>query len=201
MTWSHNVTGNTPPCELCLVPLKAWQGVSSPPPSPFQHVLGPDNIREGASRRGHEFQRLGVWRRNVSHMVKTKGGDYTPWYVKYPLHLRHVVLKDQRLEGRYPECRFPGPRQISAWDGWLSRSPLWSASGLCAGQEKAGSHICSANPAQKPKTSLLMFHFLEKTNVSAFWRRKKKSAGEIKGKAGVKCLILTMNLDQKRFVG
>lgn len=62
-----NMTGNTPPCEVRLMPLEAWQGISLPPPPPLpQHVLTPNDIREGAPWRGHEFEGFAVWKRSWS---------------------------------------------------------------------------------------------------------------------------------------
>lgn len=55
---------NPPPCEVCLLPLLAWQCVSFPPPPP--HVLSSYNIRKWASWCGHEFERFFVCRRSWS---------------------------------------------------------------------------------------------------------------------------------------
>lgn len=61
------VTGSAPPREIRLVPLKARKGVSLPPPPlPPQHVLTPNNIRQGASWRRHECDGLTVWKRECS---------------------------------------------------------------------------------------------------------------------------------------
>lgn len=57
------------------MPFKAWQGISFPPPPPPQHVLTPNNIRQGASRSGHEFEGFMVWKRRASHTVQSRA-DY-----------------------------------------------------------------------------------------------------------------------------
>lgn len=82
-----NMTGNTPPCEVCLMPLKAWQSVSLPP-SPLlpQHVLTPNNIREGASWCGHEFEGFTVWKRSWSHsfVLKLRSRLQEVWGLIWP---------------------------------------------------------------------------------------------------------------------
>lgn len=46
----------------------------------------------------------------------------------------------------YRESLFLWSRRISAWCGWPSRFPPWSAVCSCEGQGERGSRTCSANP-------------------------------------------------------
>lgn len=152
------MTRNTPPCEVCLLPLQAWQGVSLPPSPPLpHHVLAPNNIREGASRCRHEFESFAVWKRSWSHslVLKLITTDYRKFDLIRPqtceAQYTHKISSRSKVRGCYRAAPFPGPRRISAWHEWLSQAPLWSAADLCAGQEVEGSHTCSTNPGQNTR--------------------------------------------------
>lgn len=152
----NNMTGNAPPREVCLVPLKAWQSVSLPPLLPPQHVFTPHDIRQRASRRGHEFDGFIVWKKRWSLV----------W------ELCSDCPDGCNLGGHYPASRFRGARRTSAWHGWPSQVHLWSAVYLCAGQGEEGSRTCSTNPGQtknKKKKRLKSISCISSTALTDFF--------------------------------
>lgn len=120
------MTGNTPPCEVCLMPLKAWQGVSFPPPPPPQHVLTPNDIRQGASRCGHEFEGFTVWKRSWSRSLMMKlMWDSDMWnqiFTHHKLSWREVVTE-------HPGLRDPA-ESLHDTNGFLD--PIFGLQFTCA---------------------------------------------------------------------
>lgn len=55
-------TAHAPPCEVGLVPLEAWQGVSLPPPPLPQHVFTPNDVGQRAAWSVNEFHGFFVWK-------------------------------------------------------------------------------------------------------------------------------------------
>ena len=146
----YHMTGNAPPCEVCLMPLKAWQRVSFPP-SP-QHVLITNDIRKRASRRRHEFKCFIVWKRSWYYWNSRLQDVWDlMWHHLWNLICMICCVYRFMVRRCYRAPQFPGPRRISAWHEWLSPAPLWSAFYLCEGPEEEGSHTCSTNPAQKTR--------------------------------------------------
>lgn len=109
----YNMTGNIPPCEVCLMPFKAWQGISFSPP-PFEYVLTPNNIRERAPWCRHEFESFIVW----------KGSDYT------------LYVETKQIRGRFgAHVTKDITWNISTWQiqaEKLPSTPLsWTPPNLC----------------------------------------------------------------------